>query len=180
MNKAKKEGIILYNSELCLSQKYILENTDISSGYICNASSRFSNGSSKSWRHIKVNRVKYFVYDSLPRSSQAKLLPKGELLAKTHGLDLNNDFIILVFDKAKLYSYKLFMENNTFQRAFALAIIHETSMYVRENDISFSKGAFFRMLANEIELREIKHLPKTWRNLRDKIKEYSDLMNMQI
>lgn len=160
MNKAIKEGIILHNDELCLSQDYILKNTDISYGYIRQAASRFNNGSSNSWRHFKMNKVKYFIYDSLPRSSKGKLLPKGILLAKTFGFNLNRDFIIDIFEKAKLYSFKLFEENNSFEQAYALAIIHEASIYIKSNGISFSDRVFFNMMVYIINLTFIDYLPK--------------------
>lgn len=180
MNKAIKEGIILHNDELCLSQDYILKNTDISYNYIRVAASRFSSRSAKGWKHFKMNRVKYFVYDGLPRSSKGKLLPKGQLLAKTFGFDLNSDFIIDIFEKAKLYSFKLFEENNSFEQAYALAITHEASIYIQNNGISFSNRVFFDMMAYIINKTFIDYLPKNGEYLRDKIKEYHDSMNMQI
>lgn len=177
MNKVVKIviDIILYNQELYLSQNYILENCDINYNYIRVVASRYSNGSRKSWRHIKVNDNRYFAYDGLPDSCKEKLLPKEQLINRAFAL--NDVFYILT--KAKFDSYKLFPDT-TFERAFSLAIIHEASIYVTANQISFSKSAFFEKLANELELRQIRYLPKTWRNLRDKIKEYHDSMNMQI
>lgn len=165
MRKIIIEDIALYNQELYLSQDYIIENADVSYNYIRVAGSRFNKGRSEAWRHIKL----YFAYDGLPVACKEKLLSKKQLVVNAFEVA---DEVVNLIVTAKLDSFKLFAQNNTFERAFASAIIHEASIYVESNGISFSKSAFFQRLADELKLRDIKHIPKTWRTLRDKIKEY--------
>lgn len=169
MSKPIIEDIVLYSQELYLSQNYIIENADVSYNYIRVAGSRFNKGRSETWRHVKLMNKNYFAYDGLPTACKEKLASKKELVVKAFEVA---DEIVNLIITAKLDSFKLFAENNTFERAFALAIIHEASIYIVSNDISFSKSPFFTRLANEVKLRSIRYIPKTWRNLRDKIQEY--------
>jgi hypothetical protein len=57
--------------------------------------------------------------------------------------------------------------------AQSASIIHEAKNYVEIKSLSYSKSPFFEKLATEIDLQGVKYLPKSWRNLRDKIRMYA-------
>ena len=167
----KAGDIINYNSELYLSQDYILENTGVNYKYLRVAKSRANKGTSQSWRHQEILNQCYFAYNSLPTTAQTKLLPLTDLL--DYAKETNDDHKTII-EAARQSSYTKFLHLLKQQDiATSAAIIHEASVFVSMNKISFSKSAFFEKLANEIEIQQIKYLPKTWRNLRDKIKEYA-------
>ncbi len=164
--------IINYNSELYLSQDYILENTGIDYGYLRVAKSRFNKGKSESWMHIELNNKSYFDYSKLPVGTKNSLPTKQNLLniAVSH-----NDNVVVIVKIAKDETINAFLKvfGKNQDLALPAAIIYEANKYITNNKISFSKSAFFKKLANEIDIQQIKYLPKTWRNLRNKIKEYA-------
>lgn len=162
--------IINYQSELYLSQEYIQNNTGIDNRYLRVAKSRANKGG-KSWKHTDIMNRCYFAYNSLPPSAQNKLCPLVELI--DYARETHEDHITLI-ESARMSTYRRFLPAFKNQElATSIAIIHEASNYIALHSISFSKSAFFESLAKEIELQQIKYLPKTWRNLRDKIREYS-------
>lgn len=168
--KVNTGDIINYNSKLYLSQDYIIANTGVSYKYLRVAKSRANNGA-ESWMHQDILNRCYFAYNNLPATMQSKLLPLVELIE--YAKETNDDNKVII-EAAQQNSYKKFL--SIFKKqdiATSAAIIHEANLYVSINNISFSKSAFFEKLANEIEIQQIKYLPKTWRNLRNKIKAYA-------
>ncbi|MBD8348556.1 integrase catalytic domain-containing protein [Dysgonomonas sp. HGC4] len=164
--------IINYNSEIYLSQDYILKHADVGYNYLRVAKSRFNTSKSVSWKYEKILNKDYFAYNYLPIAIQTKLLPLAALIDSARE---TNDDITSIIQAAKISSYKKFQSKfSSDELTIAAAIINDASIYISLNGISFSKSAFFEKLAKEVELQEIKHLPKTWRNLRDKIKEYAE------
>lgn len=166
----KTGDIINYNSQLYISQEYILDNTGVDYNYLRVAKSRANKGA-KSWIHQDILNRCYFVYNNLPATAHSKLLPLAELIE--YAKEINEDHKAMI-DAAKQSSYTKFLSKFRKQDiATSAAIIHEASLYISMNNISFSKSSFFEKLANEIEIQQIKYLPKTWRNLRDKIQAYA-------
>ncbi len=164
--------IINYNSEIYLSQDYILKHSGVSYNYLRVAKSRFNTSKSESWKYEKILNKDYFAYNYLPITIQTKLLPLAALIDSARE---TNDDITSIIQAAKLSTYRKFQSKyNNDELTVAAAIIHDSMSYISLNNISFSKSAFFEKLAKEIEIQQIKHLPKTWRNLRDKIKEYAE------
>ena len=164
--------IINYNSQLYLSQDYILENTNVSYGYLRKAKCLANKGTSNSWIHIELFNKSYFEYSKLPVATKNSLPTKQNLqnFAVSH-----NDDVVTIVKTAKDETINAFLKVYGKNQDLALptAILHEANKYITNNKISFSKSAFFEKLANEIDIQQIKYLPKTWRNLRDKIKEYA-------
>ena len=164
--------IINYNSEIYLSQDYILAKAGVGYKYLRVAKSRVNKGNSEAWKYIVLFNRSYFEYSKLPLTTKNTLPSKQNLqnLAITH-----NDDVVSIIKTAKeetIFNFlKIYGKDNN--QAIAAAIIHEANKYIINKGISFSKSAFFEKLATEIELEQIKYLPKTWRNLRDKIKAYA-------
>ena len=163
--------IISYKSSLYLSQEYIIDQTGINAGYLRVAKCRAKKGTSKSWQNVELFNRAYFKYTDIPASSKCNLPTRDNL--QSLAIKYDTDIVSLI-NAAKEETKKRFlgMYKNDTDLAVAAAIIHEASKYVTNNKVSFSKSAFFTELAEEIRLNELKHLPKTWRNLRDKIEEY--------
>ncbi|NDV96473.1 transposase, partial [Dysgonomonas sp. 521] len=166
----KTSDIINYNSQLYISQDYILDNTGMSKGYLRKAKC-LANKGAYSWTHQDILNACYFSYNNLPATVQSKLLPLAQLIE--YAKETSDDSTAIVA-AARQSSYTKFLPAFKKQDiATSAAIIHEASLYIAMNNISFSKSAFFEKLANEIDIQQIKYLPKTWRNLRDKIQAYA-------
>lgn len=164
--------IINYNSGIWLSQEHILNNTSVSYKYLRVAKSRAKRDSSRAWQHTDIMNRCYFSYASLPRSVANQLSPVNTLIA--HATELQND-ISNIITTATYSRYKLFMNAmKNDDLAKSAAVIHEASLYCKNNGVKFSKSRFFKSLAHEIEQHRLKYLPRTWRNLRDKIKAYQE------
>lgn len=160
--------IIKYNNDLWLSQEYIV-NSGVKYDYLRVAKSRAAKGA-KSWTHETIANRCYFRYSDLPRTATAKLPEVGTLAS--NAVTVENDIVSIV-SKALYSSFKAFLKGMSDDEARSAAVIHEASIYVRNNNISFSKSVFFEQLCAEIKLNSIKYLPATWRNLRDKVQAYS-------
>lgn len=163
--------IINYQSDIWLSQEYILEHCGISYDYLRVAKTRAKKDTGKSWQHAELMNRCYFNYSALPRSASSQLSPLTNLLS--HATELHDDITSIV-TAATINRYKLFISNMTIEVAKSAAVIHEASIYCKQNGISFSKSAFFERLAREIDVQGLKYLPKSWRNLRDKVRDYAD------
>ena len=90
-----------------------------------------------------------------------------------HATEVHDDVTNIV-TAAMINRYKLFISSMTPDVAKSAAVIHEAQVYCKLNGISYNKSQFFERLAREVELQGLKYLPKSWRNLRDKIREYAD------
>jgi transposase InsO family protein len=169
----KSGNIINYNSEIYLSQDYVLQNTGITSGYLRVAKSRFNTGVSESWKYIELFNQSYFEYSKIPVTAKMHLPARRELLNSS--ISYNRDVENIIKTAREEGVHKLLSRyKQDVGTALSAAIIYEAHKYVNNNNISYSKSKFFKELASEIELQQIKYLPKTWRNLRDKIKEYAE------
>lgn len=162
--------IINYKSELYVSQDYILANANIGYGYLRIAKNRAKRGS-KSWQYMELDNKSYFLYNTLPATAQHQLKPVAELLHLAR--EIQEDYLKLV-DIAVHSSYKRFASLKNKDLSVAMAVLQEASIYVEQHNLSWSKSDFFRQLADEVTLRELKYLPKTWRHLRDKIREFAE------
>lgn len=161
--------IIIFNNDLWLSQDYILNN-GIEYRYLRVAKTRANQGA-KSWEHETIANRCYFKYSALPRTATAKLDEPATLTA--NAVTVENDIVSIV-SRALYSSFKLFLKGMNNDEARSAAVIHEASIYVRNNNISFSKSQFFKELAAEIDIQQLKYLPVSWRNLRDKVQNYSE------
>ena len=161
--------IIRYNNDLWLSQDYML-NSGIEYNYLRVAKSRANKGAT-SWVHETIANRCYFKYSALPRTAIARIDEPGILAA--NAVEVQNDIVSIV--SCALYSsFKLFLKGMSEDEARSAAVLHEASIYVKNNNLSFSKSQFFEQLAAEIEIQQLKYLPVSWRNLRDKVKAYSE------
>lgn len=160
--------IIRYSNDLWISQEYIVTVAGIDDRYIRVAKSR-ANAGAASWKYEIIANKCYFRYSALPRMAATKLPDVGELSAKA--VEVQNDIVSIV-SRAIYSSFKLFLKHMSEDEARSAAVVHEASIYVKSNNISFSKSAFFVELAAEIKLQGLKYLPVSWRNLRDKIEAY--------
>lgn len=165
--------IIKYNNDLWLSQDYIL-NSGVKYDYLRVAKTRANKGAT-SWIHETIANRCYFRYSALPRTATSKL-PEPGILA-SNAVMVENDIVSIV-SRALYSSFKLFLKGMSNDEACSAAVLHEASIYVNNNNISFSKSQFFEQLAKEIELQQLKYLPVSWRNLRDKVKAYSEGTNI--
>ncbi len=163
--------IINYNSEIWLSQDYILEHAGVGYDYLRVAKTRARKDPAKSWQHADLMNRCYFSYSSLPRTATTQLMPLQQLAS--HATEVQNDITSIV-TAATHSGYKLFLSSMSPELAIAAAVIHEASIYCKNNGISFKKSHFFEKLGAEIELQGMKYLPKSWRNLRDKIRDYAN------
>lgn len=168
----KTGDIINYNSDIYLSQDYILEHAGVNYDYLRVAKSRANKGTSKVWLHTELFNKPYFEYSKLPIATKNNLPTKQNL--QNLAISYNND-IISIIKTAKEDTINSFLKiyGKNEDLAISAAILHESNKYIINNNISFSKSAFFEKLANEIDIHQIKYLPKTWRNLRDKIESYT-------
>lgn len=164
--------IINYQSDIWLSQEFILENTGVSYNYLRVAKVRAKKDDNKSWQHTELMNRTYFSYSALPRTATNQLPPLNLLISQASEL---HDDVTSIVTAATYNRYRMFsssVPNN--EAAKAAAVIHEASIYCRQNGISFSKSPFFERLGHEIDVQGLKYLPKTWRNLRDKVRDYAD------
>ena len=129
------------------------------------------------WRYGKINSEYIYCYTNLPDNIKAKLPSYVELLSKA--VRPFNPVENLI-EKAVLGDYKVFIhkytdldKNNDIEAAKAAAIVHNAKEFVENHGISYNKSEFFTQLAGELKSLGIKYMPKTWRNLRDKIRDYS-------
>lgn len=160
--------ILRYNNDLWISQDYILKTKVVDSGYLRVAKTRANKGG-QSWKHEQILNRCYFSYSTLPRTATSKMPDAGQLSALA--VEVQNDIVALV-SRAVYSSFKLFLKLMSEDEARSAAVIHEASIYVRQNNISFSKSAFFSALGAEIDMQGLKYLPTSWRNLRDKVEAY--------
>ncbi len=162
--------IINYQSDIWLSQEYILEHTGVSYSYLRVAKTRAKKDETKSWQHTELMNRCYFSYSALPRTASTQLSPLNKLIA--HATELHDDVTSIV-TAATINRYKLFLASMPIDLAKSAAVIHEASIYCKQNGISFSKSQFFERLGREIDIQGLKYLPRTWRNLRDKVRDYA-------
>ncbi len=160
--------IIRYNDELWISEDYL--SRKVGSEYVRIAKYRARQGAS-SWQHDTICGRCYFRYASLPRLTSQRLGNCEELLARSE--EVRNEVEAIV-SRAVYSSFKRFLNLMNPDEARSAAVIHEAAIYVKANDISFSKSDFFESLAHEISLSGLKYLPSTWRVLRDKIRAYTE------
>jgi len=160
--------IIRYNNDLWVSQDYLLNN-GIESRYLRVAKSRANKGAS-SWTHETITNRCYFKYTALPKTATIKLDEPHVL--HLQATEVQNDIISIV-SRALYSSFKLFLKSMSEDEARSAAVLHEASIYIKSNNLSFSKSMFFEQLAAEVEVQKLKYLPVSWRNLRDKVKAYS-------
>jgi Integrase core domain. len=171
--------ILNHNAELWLSEDYIRRATTVDADYLRVAKSRAKKSSTDtaSWRHDNIQEKCYFRYTCVPAKYRAELPNQEQLLS--NAVKPHDEVCDLVTD-AQWNSFKQFLPqyaNYTFAKSKTLAqsaaIIHEAKNYVEVKGLSYSKSAFFERLSRELELQQIKYLPKSWRNLRDKVKAYA-------
>ncbi len=165
-----KSDIIIYKNDLWISQDYLLNAKCVDRSYLRVAKHR-ANNNGKSWKHDVVMNKCYFKYSNLPRLIKNKLPDHGQL--SSFAIQFHDDIFNLIF-KATNSSFKLFLKFMSEQEARSAAIVYEASIYVKNNNISLYKSDFFMKLTNELKLQDFKYLPFTWRNLRNKIKAYTE------
>lgn len=163
--------IINYQANIYLRDEYIIATAGVSAGYLRVAKSRANNGSSQSWQNVELHNQTYYKYVDIPASTRCKMPTRDHLMMLA--VKYNNDIENVVL-AAKEETYKMFvgLYEGDQDLAVAAALIHEANKYVINHKVAFSKSAFFDELADEIKLLQLKHLPKTWRNVRDKVQEY--------
>lgn len=164
--------IINYDSELLLSQDYILDMKVTKYEYLRVAKSR-AKKTGGTWKHEQLLNRCYFYYTALPGDVRNQL-PTRQYLQSV-AITYSND-VQTIINTARTEGYKqlLSIYSRNMELAMSAAVITEASRYCQQNGISFKKSAFFEKLATEINLQGLKYLPKTWRNLRDKVREYTD------
>lgn len=163
--------IINYQSQIWLSQEYILAHAGVDYGYLRVAKNRAKKDPAKSWQHTELMNRCYFNYDQLPRTAQMSLSPLRMLMK--YATELHDDITSIV-QAAVTSRYRLFTAEMNAEAAKAAAVVHEASIYCEQNGISFNKSQFFERLGQEIDMQSMKYLPKSWRNLRDKVRDYAD------
>ena len=169
--------ILNYNSMICLSSDFLVQNTSVSGNYLRVAKSRARQAGSKdaAWKFIHAQGKDYFIYGNIPGTYRQQL-PEIETI-KDYAVDPGNDIQNLV-SEALTDGFKMFASQfDSTAEAQSAAILHEAKNYIEINWIPFNKSAFFERLANEIALSEAKYLPKSWRNLRDRIRLYAESVN---
>ena len=77
--------IINYQSDIWLSQDYILKNCGISCDYLRVAKVRAKQQESHAWQHAELMNRCYFSYSKLPRNAANQLIPPAMLLAHAVG-----------------------------------------------------------------------------------------------
>lgn len=169
-------AIIEHKASLWMSQEYLQTNTDVDYGYLRVAKSR-ARGKKASWRNDCINGVSYFDVNFLPEKYRTQL-PDLDVLRSF--CDKKHDDASELINEAVYNSFKAFLKyysNYEYKQSKALAqaaaIISEAAAYVELRSISFSKSTFFESLANEVKAQELKYLPITWRNIRDKVQQYA-------
>lgn len=163
--------IINYQASIYLKDEYIVATAGVSAGYLRVAKSRANNGSSQSWQNVELHNETYFKYIDIPSSTRCKMPTRDHLmmLAVKYNNDIENVVIAAKEDTFRMF---LGLYEGDQDLAVAAAIIHEANKYVINHKVAFNKSAFFDELAEEVKLAQLKYLPKTWRNIRDKIQEY--------
>ncbi len=163
--------IINYQSEIWLSQEYILKHTGVGYDYLRVAKVRAKHDANHSWQHAELMNRCYFSYSSLPKNAANLLNPPAMLLA--YAAEYHDDVTNLV-SVALFNRYQMFVQQKmTNDVAKSAAVIHEAKVYCELNGIPFNKSQFFEKLAREVEIQGLKYLPKSWRNLRDKVRDYA-------
>lgn len=167
--------IINYQSDIWLSQEYILKHCSLSNEYLRVAKTRAKSGKTQSWQHTQILNRCYFSYTALPRTAANYLPSLNELI--NHASEVHTD-VRTIITAATISRYKLYTSAMSPDLAKAAAVIHEAAVFCKQNGISYSKSPFFERLAAEIEVSGLKYLPTTWRNLRDKIRDFAEGTSM--
>lgn len=170
--------IILHNASLWLAQSFLQGNTDVDANYLRVAKSRAKGKANTSWRHDTINDMCYFDYNALPEKYREQL-PDETDLQRRAGKPQND--IEDIVNEALWNTYKRFLSEyaeykyrQSKELAQAAAVIHEAANYAELKEIPFDKSPFFDALATEIKLQQLKYLPITWRNVRDKVQQYAE------
>ena len=130
--------ILRYNNDLWISQEYLISTKVVDAGYLRVAKTRANKGA-QSYRYETILNRCYFSYTSLPRTATSKMPDAGQLNALA--VEVQNDRVSLV-SRAMYSSFKLFLKQMSETEARSAAVVHEASIYVRQNKLSFSKSAF--------------------------------------
>jgi transposase InsO family protein len=150
-----------------------MRNTNINGNYLRVAKSRAKRAGSKdvAWKFVRAQGNDWFIYDNIPEVYRQQL--PGIEAIKNYAVNPGNDIQNLV-NEALSNGFKMFASHfESAEPAQSAAVLHGAKNYIEVNRISFNKSAFFKQLANEIALQGVKYLPKSWRNLRDRIRLYA-------
>lgn len=174
---ASNNDIIGFNGDIWLSQQYLQANTDIDAKYLRVAKSRAKGRNNGTWRHETISGASYFDYNALPDRYREQLpdiaaLQRYANKVQSSAQDIVNEAVYNGY-KAFLKEYSDLDYKQNKELAQAAAVIAETRTYVETKGVSYSRSAFFSELAEEIRLQQLKYLPITWRNLRDKVQQYA-------
>ncbi|MDR2806282.1 MAG: transposase family protein [Dysgonamonadaceae bacterium] len=164
--------ILNYNSMICLNCNFLVQNANVNSDYLRVAKSRAKRAGSKdvAWKFIQVQGKDYFIYNNIPEAYRMRL-PEIEII-KNYAIHPGNTVQSLV-SEALSDGFRMFTSQfNTLSEAQSAAVLHSAKNHIEINRIPFNKSIFFEQLANEINLQGVRYLPKSWRNLRDKIRLY--------
>lgn len=162
--------IIDYQATLWLAESYVVRMAGVKSAYLRVAKSRAKKNHDASWQHESLSGCTYFRYESLPERTAMMLAPLATL--QQNAIRHSNEITTLV-DTARLRAPQ-FVGQVDEPLTDAASIIHHARLHVSNFNISFKKSAFFKALGNEIAQQQVKHLPKEWRNIRDKVKAYNE------
>lgn len=142
--------VIRVDNTIYITQEYLTKH-GVSAEYVRVAKSR-TGKQTNSWQFEIFNNKCYFSYNSLPRSTAAKL-ETLEILYE-NAVETQN-YISEIITQAKFYSFKAFLKSMSPEEAVSMAIISEASRYVLQKNISFRKSAFFKDLAADTDWRKV-------------------------
>ena len=136
--------ILRYNNDLWISQEYLIKHAGIDYNYLRVAKTRANKGA-QSYKYETILNRCYFSYSTLPRTATSKMPDAGQLSAQA--VEVQNDIVSLV-SRAVYSTFKTFLKLMSEDEARSAAVVYEASIYVRQNNISFSKSAFFSALVS--------------------------------
>lgn len=175
----KRGDILQRESSVWISQDFLLSNTDLDNSYLRVAKCRASKTGIGAWCNTVIDGRCYFSFDAIGNKVRIQLPDVESLLQYVS--EENESTPLAFVSHALLIGYKSFLyiygdcnQETRTALAQAAAVIHEAKQYCDRHAIPFNKSAFFERLAKELETNETKYLPKSWRNLRDKIREYAE------
>ena len=170
--------IIRTESQVCLHAGYLCRMAGVGESYLRVAKSRARRSGCRAtaWSTVRVRNVDYFYWQNLPLAVQERLPALDVLTAAA--FDPETEIMELV-RRARTEGYKSFISTYSAAGAAldglcaAAALIAAARNHIEANGLPYSKSAFFRELAREISIVGLKYLPKSWRNLRDRIRRFS-------
>jgi hypothetical protein len=193
--------VIGETNEVWVSNRFLVENLNVTDGYLRRMRAFFKKAYSKvksdtfipldigvSWRWVNTSGEHYYALDCVPVASRSKLPETGEILTayreftnqvKASPLDGIIKKAITDDYGHWIACYPGLAPHLAAGLAKACATLEVAVEYIQEHHVNLRKSEFFAELGSAIEKYRIPYLPKNWRRVKDKIMQVLNLPDGQ-